>query len=219
MPGPGRRTLRWPLAALTLVPLALVPLVACRPPSDEEADRRTGCAAAVEEASQAVEVDEQVELLDRALLTCRSYDALAAELARHPGIIGYDIPTFVALRCTRVDAATRRSPACATVVAPTTPVPVVTAATVVYVGDTLDGRQVEIRPSATTRFVGDVPAVVQQTVDIAIESGCEGVLAQRDLWATRVDDPVIGDEASVYAQHAQNVADYIRCDAPPITAG
>ena len=85
-----------------------------------------------------------------------------------------------------------------------------------FVGDTLDGRQVEIRPSESTRFDGDVPAVVQQTVDIAIESGCEGVIAQRDLWASRVDDPVIGDEASVYAQHAQNVADYIQCDVPPI---
>jgi hypothetical protein len=38
------------------------------------------------------------------------------------------------------------------------------------------------------------------------------VLAQRDLWAQRVDDALIGDEASVFAQHAQNVAAYIQCD-------
>jgi len=88
----------------------------------------------------------------------------------------------------------------------------------VFVGDTLDGRQVEIRPSATIQFFGDVPAIVQQTVDIALESGCEGVIAQRDLWASRVADPLFGDEASVYAQHAQNVAVYIQCEtAPPAT--
>ena len=98
---------------------------------------------------------------------------------------------------------------------PTTPPPT-TLPDLVFVGDTLDGRQVEIRPSATIQFDGDVPAIVQQTVDIALESGCEEVLAQRDLWASRVDDPRFGDEASVYAQHAQNVALYIQCDTPPI---
>ena len=88
-----------------------------------------------------------------------------------------------------------------------------------FVGDTLDGRQVEIRPSATIQFVGEVPAVVQQTVDIALESGCEGVIEQRDLWVSRVGDPLFGDEASVYAQHAQNVALYIQCEVPPIPTG
>jgi tagatose-1,6-bisphosphate aldolase len=65
-------------------------------------------------------------------------------------------------------------------------------------------------------FVGDVPQVVQQTVDIAIEAGCEGVIAQRDLWAARAIDPAMGDEASVYAHHAQNVANYIGCVSPPL---
>ena len=29
--------------------------------------------------------------------------------------------------------------------------------------------------------------------------------------------PVIGDEASVYANHAQNVANYIGCESAPVT--
>jgi hypothetical protein len=98
----------------------------------------------------------------------------------------------------------------------TTAVPTTQPSEIVYVGSTLDGRTVELRPDADTVFIGDTPQVVQQTVDIAVESGCVGVLAQRDHWAALVADPDIGDEASVYAQHAQNVANYIGCDSPPI---
>jgi hypothetical protein len=84
---------------------------------------------------------------------------------------------------------------------------------IVFVGDTLDGRQIEITPADGVEFVGDVPTVVQQTVDIAFESGCEGVIAQRDLWISRIDDTPAGDIASLYAQHAQNVANFIGCPA------
>jgi hypothetical protein len=204
---------RFLLGLTTLVACASSALTACDPPGSPDAAPPTGCGAAVAEASAAVEVSEQVRLLDVALVTCRSYEALTGELARYPGIIGYDAATFVSLRCTRVtDDAVRSSPTCATVIAPATTTPQTTLPDVVYVGDTLDGRQFEIRPSATTEFVGDVPAVVQQTVDIALESGCDGLIEQRDLWAARVDDPTIGDEASVYAKHAQNVAVYIGCD-------
>ncbi len=177
-------------------------------------------ATSVREASFATEVSEQVRLLDTALLTCRSYAALTAQLDRYPGIIGYDAATFVSLRCSRVDDdAVRTAPTCADVISPTTTAPPTTVPEIVFVGDTLDGRRIEIRPSATTRFEGDVPEIVQQTVDIAIESGCDGVIEQRDLWASRIDDPEIGDEASVYARHAQNVADYIQCDTEPIELG
>ena len=198
----------------------LVALAGCDQarPSDDAAP--TGCATSMAAASRAVEVDEQVKLLDTALVTCRSYQSFSDEMALYPGIIGYDVATFVTLRCTRVtDELVRDSPTCAAVIAPVTTPPPVTVAELVFVGDTLDGRRIEIRPSADTPFVGDVPAVVQQTVDIAIESGCEGVIAQRDLWAARANDPQYGDEASVYAQHAQNVADYIKCDSSPIETG
>ncbi len=198
----------------------MVVLVACDPPSGEQQAAPTGCAATVAEASKASEVDRQIDLLDTALVTCRSYQAFTSELARYPGIIGYDSATFVALRCARVtDELIRISPTCATVIAPPTTPPPTTLPELVFVGDTLDGRQVEIRPSSRIQFSGDVPAVVQQTVDIALESGCEGVIEQRDLWAGRVADPLLGDEASVYAQHAQNVAVYIQCDVPPLPAG
>jgi hypothetical protein len=193
----------------------IVVAVACTP-GGEVPDARSGCSDTVDQAWRAVEVSDQVNLLDTALLTCRSYSALVDELARHPGIVGYSPETFVQLRCERTDdEAVRTGPACSTVITPTT-APPTTLVDLVFVGDTLDGRRIEIRPDATTEFVGDVPAVVQQTVDIAIESGCEGVIQQRDLWASRVTDPTIGDRASVYAQHAQNVADYIKCESVPL---
>jgi hypothetical protein len=196
---------------------ALVLIAACDAPGSDDGGAPTGCESIVREASFATEVAEQVRLLDDALVACRSYGALTGELARYPGIVGYELDTFVTLRCSRVeDEAVRTSPTCAALIDPSTTLPPTTIADIVFVGDTLDGRQVEIRPGPSTEFVGDVPAVVQQTVDIAFESGCEGVIAQRDLWASRVDDPVTGDEASVYAQHAQNVADYIQCTTEPI---
>jgi hypothetical protein len=137
---------------------------------------------------------------------------------RYPGITGYELHTFVELRCGRVgDESVRSSPACVAVTA-TTVVPTAPPAEIVFVGETLDGRKIEIRPDADTVFVGDSPQVVQQTVDIAVEAGCDGVLAQRDQWAALAGDPTIGDEASVYAQHAQNVANYIGCESAPISA-
>ena len=205
---------------IALATLAVLTLVGCDPPGGDEQAAPTGCSASVAEASQAVEVDQQIDLLDDALVACRSYQSFMNELARYPGIIGYDVATFVSLRCERVtDPLIRTSPTCATVIAPPTTPPPTTLPDLVFVGDTLDGRTVEIRPSASIQFDGDVPAVVQQTVDIALESGCEGVIEQRDLWASRIDDPQFGDEASVYAQHAQNVALYIQCNPPPIPTG
>ena len=177
----------------------------------------TGCEATVEAAADAVEVAEQKRLLDRALLQCRSVSDLTTELDRHPGLIGFSAEAFVAVRCGRIeDAATKRGPTCAAVIAPSTTAPTTTVVDLVFVGDTLDDRRIEIRPSETTRFVGEVPEVIQQTVDIAIESGCDGVIEQRDRWFARVDDSPAGDEASVYARHAQNVAAYIGCEVPPL---
>lgn len=201
----------------TIATLALL-LTVCACSPDDGQETTTGCAATVRDASFATEVAEQVALLDDALVRCGSLGELAAEMGRYPGIIGYEIDTFVELRCTKsTDDAVRRSPSCTALVAPpSTPPP--TATELVFVGETLDGRRVEIRPDADTQFAGDVPATVQQTVDIAVEAGCEGVLAQRDLWAQQAAQLTgdAADEASVYAQHAQRVADYIGC-APATT--
>jgi hypothetical protein len=201
------------VVATALATSALV-TVSCSP---EDETTESGCASTVRDASLAVEVSDQVRMLDLAMVRCRSFDELNTEMARYPGITGYDVRTFVELRCGHVtDESVRSSPACLAVTA-TTALPTTTAVDIVFVGETLDGRTIEIRPDADTVFVGEAPQVVQQTVDIAIEAGCDGVLAQRDLWAARVTDPVIGDEASVYAHHAQNVADYIGCESTPIT--
>lgn len=199
--------------------LSLVAVVAlssaCSP--DDPSDATTGCSALVAEASLESEPADQVRLLDRAMVVCRSYDAFTSQLDRYPSSIGYDTVTYVARRCETVaDEAVRDGATCSAVIAPTTTAPPTTLVDLLFVGDTVDGRAIEIRPGAGLEFVGEVPAVIQQTVDIAFESGCEGVIAQRDLWAARIDDSPAGDIASVYAQHAQNVANFIQCDTEPL---
>lgn len=201
-------------AALSGVLVVLaVALGACDRSEDAE-PTTSGCAVTVERASVAIEPAEQVRLLDEAFIRCRSYEALTIEMGRYPGITGYDLDTFVNLRCSRVeDEAIVNSPACAAVVQTTTTPPPTTVAQLVYVGETLDGRVVELRPDAAVPFDGDRPAAIQQTVDIAVEAGCDGVYAQRDVWAAQVDDPSFGTAASVFAKHAENVAAFIGC--PP----
>ena len=200
--------------AVAVVAGALVLTATACTPKDKTAE--SGCASTVHDASLAVEVSDQIRLLDSAMVRCTSLQELTGEMGKYPGIVGYDLNTFVQLRCSRVtDESIRSSPACLALTA-TTPPPTTVPADLMFVGETLDGRRIEIRPDADTPFVGNVPQVVQQTVDIAVESGCEGVIAQRDLWASRINDPVIGDKASVYAHHAQNVANYIGCESPPI---
>lgn len=198
--------------------LAVAAITGCATPDDDAA--RTGCADTVADAADAIEIDEQKRLLDRALLQCRSVSDLTRELDRHPGLIGFSADAFVAIRCERIeDRATQRGPTCASVISPSTTAPPTTVVDLVFVGDTLDGRRIEIRPSDTVRFVGEVPEVIQQTVDIAIESDCDGLIEQRDRWFARIGDPDIGDIASLYALHAQNVAAYVQCEVPPLPEG
>src|SRR5690606_1932971 len=143
--------------------------------SDEgEARSVPSCNEAMRDAAEAIEVDEQIRLLDAALLSCGSHAAYVKELVAHPGLIGYSPETFLEVRCRAVtEPRLRRSPACRAANPPTTP-PVVTAPEVVYAAATLDGRVIEMRPSAAVPFTGDVPAVVQETVDIAAAQNCPG---------------------------------------------
>jgi hypothetical protein len=202
---------------LSLVAVVLMAATACKPDDDSAT---SGCAALIADATAESEPDAQVRLLDRAMIVCRSYDSFTNELARYPSSIGYDTATYVARRCANADdAAVLNGPTCSSVRTPATTAPPTTLVALLFVGDTVDGRAIEIRPEDGIDFVGEVPAVVQQTVDIAFESGCEGVLAQRDRWAAGIDDSPDGDIASVYAQHAQNVADFIQCDIEPIEIG
>ncbi len=80
-----------------------------------------------------------------------------------------------------------------------------------YVGQTLDGREVTIDPG-DTEFVDGKPAAIVEIVDIAAEDGCEGVEHERDRWLAKSTDPLVGDEASVYAQHAENVLAFMGCE-------
>ncbi len=204
-----------PIITASLVALSVLALTACDPPGGGES--ATGCATTVAVASAESEPADQVRLLDQAMIICGSYDAFTAELRRHAGSIGYDPVTYVARRCGNVeDEAVRSGPTCSAVIVPATTAPTTTVVELVFVGDTVDGRPIEIRPGSGIDFVGEVPAVIQQTVDIALEAGCDGVIGQRDLWVTRIDGTPEGDIASVYAQHAQNVANFIGCGTDPI---
>lgn len=195
--------------------LVLVAALASACADDDEAQAAPTCAEAMQAADQAIEVDEQIRLLDAALLACGSHAAYVAELAQHPGLVGYSPERFVEVRCRTVtDPQLRRAPACRTANPPTTP-PVTTAPDIVYAAATLDGRVIELRPSAAVPFTGDVPSVVQETVDIAVDQNCPGVLAQRDRWARRAAEQAGtdgGDIASAYAQHAIFVARWIGCE-------
>ena len=80
-----------------------------------------------------------------------------------------------------------------------------------YVGQTMDGREVTIDPG-DTEFVDGKPAAIVAIVDIAAEDGCEGVEAERVRWLAQSTDPIVGDEASVYARHAENVLAFMGCE-------
>lgn len=180
--------------------------------ASDDAAAAPSCAELVDDAAAAVEVDAQLRSLDAALGACQSYERYRAELDRYyPGIVGYSVEDFIRLRCTSdIAQDLRESPTCAAA-NPTTTVPTTTAPDRVYAGTTLDGRIIELRQSDGIEFVGEFPIHIQQTVDTAFDSGCDGLLAQRDLWATAAETPEGGDVASVYAQHAQNVLDFIGC--------
>lgn len=197
--------------------MALAGFAASGCTQDDEPVADSGCAATVREASFATEVDQQIALLDLALVRCRSAAALLDEMSEYPRIVGYEPTTFVELRCASADDdAVRRAPACAGFTTSSTSV-ATAPQELVFIGETLDGRPVELRPDSDTVFVGEYPEVVQRTVDIATEAGCEAVLEQRDLWAARSTEPGFGDEASVYANHAQNVATFIGCEFEALT--
>jgi hypothetical protein len=174
------------------------------------------CQSVVASAARESELQRQVELLDRAIATCAGIDALDLELQTHRGLVGFDTGTFVAGRCARTSfVPTQQSAICSSAAAPSadaeTPTTVVS-----YTGQALDGRTVEITGDQVP-FVEGKPEPIVQLVDIAAEDGCEGLARERDRWASLVGDPIVGDQASVYARHADNVAAFIGCTAPATT--
>lgn len=199
--------------ALTLVAtvVAATSLAGCTL-DESEAAPADPCTAAMEAAADATEIDETISLLDKALVVCRSVEAFDVQVSRYPNMLGFDTVTFLENRCTTADdEAIERSTICASVVTTTTST-LPEQPDLVYVGTTLDGRQIEIRPSEQDPFAEGLPAAIVQIVDVSVEDGCEGVERQFERWRQLVFDPEIGDEASVYAQHALNVSAFIGCD-------
>ena len=183
------------------------------------------CARRITEAAAAIDIDDQVRVLDEAMYVCRTLDEFTAGVADHPGLMAVEPVVFLARRCVRSEiAAVRESPICDTeavnaLIAPATvgppgtvPADVAAAAEPVYLGETLDGRTVEIVPDADTPFVDGRPQVIVRMVDLAFSDGCDGLLDEREYWSGRAGDPDIGDEASVYARHAISLMEFIDCD-------
>lgn len=181
------------------------------------------CVRRISEAAEAIDIDDQVRVLDEAMYVCRTLDEFAAGVAEHPGIMAVEPVVFLARRCVRSEiAAVRESPICDTeavnaLIAPDTAGTTGTAtadvaAEPVYLGETLDGRTVEIVPDADTPFVDGRPQVIVRMVDLAFSDGCDGLLDEREYWTGRAADPDVGDEASVYARHAISLMEFIDCD-------
>lgn len=213
--------------ATRLLGLALaIGVVAGCAAADAEPVTADPCARRISEAADAIDIDDQVRLLDEAMYVCRTLEEFTAGIADHPGIMAVEAVVFLARRCVRSEiAAVRESPICDTdaVSALIAPDPSGTAGTApgdvatvepVYLGETLDGRTVEIVPDADTPFVDGRPQVIVRMVDLAFSDGCDGLVDERDYWSQRADDPDVGDEASVYARHAVSLMDFIDCEVP-----
>jgi hypothetical protein len=170
------------------------------------------CVRTMERASRAVEISDQIELLDSALMSCRSFTAYDAQLGRYPGIIGFEGLAYVMTRCAELaaDELVSASAVCADVASQTPTTTIAGVPELEYVGQTMDGREVTI-DQGDTEFVDGKPAAIVAIVDIATEDGCAGVEDELAYWLARTNDPIIGDQASVYARHAENVLAFIGC--------
>lgn len=197
--------------AIVLVVVATVAAACSQDP--EDARPSDPCRDFIDRAGAAAEISEQVELLDSALVVCNSVEAFAVNAQRHPTLFGVDVATYLSTRCATVDDdGIQGSRVCTSDAVTTTTMAPVAPPEVVYLGTTLDGREVEIRPRAGRPFDDDgVPAIISAMADIAIAEGCDGLEAEFERWNNRIEDPLIGDEASVFAQHAQNVLAFIDC--------
>jgi hypothetical protein len=201
-----RRTAAWSLAAVALIGVT----GACATETDLDTGPDT-CRSLVERASVTADINDVVAILEDAMLECGTIGRLDRELERFPSIVAVETAAFVDRRCTEADDVTIAS---SDICAEVTPIAAAGEATTTtapsYVGRTLDGRDITIRPGPGTPFVGDTPAPVIQIVDVAAEDGCAEVEELRDWW-TAQSEGTGGDVASVYAQHAVNVMSFLGC--------
>ena len=172
------------------------------------------CERRVADAADAIEPDDQVALMDEAIFLCDDLTGIVTAVAEHPGLLGVDTVTFLGRRCARTEqAAVATSPVCTD--------PLVRAATtgpaddgegpVGYLGLALDDTEVLIVPDADTPFIDGRPQAISAIVDLAVIEGCAALLAERNRWSARVGDDEAGQEASVYARHADDLAAYLGC--------
>ncbi len=204
---------------LILTP-ALAAIVSCSAPVAEPTEtdpcsRRVGIAAA------AIDIDDQVGLLDEAISICSDLESFALALDSHPGTIGVEPVVFAARRCSRSNLTSIRAapicqdPAVALLIgggssdSESTLNPA--GEGLAYTGTNLADAQVTILPDADTPFEGERPVAIVRMVDLAFSDGCAGLEAEFDYWSTLVDDPGIGEEASVYARHALDLQAFIGC--------
>ncbi len=203
---------------LLVVTLGIGVAAGCAEP-EPEVVQTDPCAALMDEMAIAREIDDQIVMLDTALVVCRSPELFAAAMSRHSSAIAVEPSEYVSTRC--YDPPSDRvgqSRICRSVVTTTTSTTVPDdLETVTYTGRTLDGRDVEIS-SRDTLFAEGRPATIVQIVDIGTEDGCDGVEREYERWLAFIADPEVGDEASVYAQHSLNVLGRLGCD-PPTTVG
>ncbi len=189
--------------------------VACTP-GDQADTASDSCRTTVAQAVSAREIPDQIALLDRALIICRTTAAFESALAAHPDAFGISPAEFAQARCDNPPSErVSLSSICRELSPPTTTQPILLDSQVeTYLGVTLDGREV-ILSSDDIRFVEGRPAVIVQITDIVEEQGCGGVEREYRRWVDQVLDPERGDEASVYAQHALNLLRFFGC--PPLT--
>ena len=99
--------------------------------------------------------------------------------------------------------------------APTTSVPTATTTTTTVVeefaGQTLDGRSYVIRSDDGTTFVRGVPKDVDDINRMAAAGDCDGLRDRARTWARLAGLGADNRAASVYAQHAVNTFEWIRC--------
>lgn len=208
----SRQLRRWPLITGLFALLVVGTACAREQSATISVDR---CRDLLDRAAIAREVDQQLVLLDAALVVCRDADTFSDGLRLHPSAIGVTPATFIQRRCDNPpDEVVARSSICLSVA----PEGVVlggddNSQIQVYVGITLDGRRVELRSDRVT-FTDGRPAGIVEVVDVGNRRGCQGLEELYQRWIPLVAFEDRGDEWSVYAQHTLNLMSSQGCEPP-----
>jgi hypothetical protein len=179
-------------------------------PAEQRVEPTDPCGSLVIQAATAREIDDQLSLFDRALSVCRSLDELDAHLQPYPDAIAVPTATLVEERCRR-NPELQGATLCRSI--PTTTVDGSGQDTSSsYVGITLDGREIELTPDQTAFREGRPLPIIE--IEQSAGAGCEALQSAYRSWRARTGNPVIGDEASVYAQFALDLLRGSGCEVP-----